>query len=1659
MKGWRLVVLLCTTLLCESVRSLDKWSRPDTAEKRIDDWVPITASCPSCNKNLEPNEDSNVDEIGSLLNPPAVPSGRSFNFNAKQNNFKRAPAGEPYEITTPSAPLTQFFNQQHSPKIPQSIQFPVSFFNQQNPFQSRFQGVPNFQPQFTFIPQPQIQPAPKENKVTFPESPFIQQQNKGSVQLVYVPIEALQRQKPRFQADRPVPQQSQLEVKTQSPFETGKLKFQRPPQPFDPSRFPNSQQFEQDPNRFAPPPPPTSFEQDIGRFPPPSQLFEQEKPTFPSQLKETRPEFLPQNEQPVAPQSYQFVEDARNPPSNFFQFHDNRFQKPSIEEGKAKEPKPQVKPTFVPNIDGTRQESIQSFTSNFDGNRPRQEPPQNFQTNFQETRPRKEQQPQNFQQNFQETKPRPEPQLQNFQPNFQETRPRKDPRPQNNQPSFQETKPRQETFPQSPPPQFIPKFEPQQEFIPNFQESRPRPESPQIPSQQFIPKFEDSKLAPQQQFIPDFQEISQQQLPQQIFSPDFESLRPKPEVVQNFVPNFQETIPKQESQEAFVPHFEEVKPKLNPKVELTLPSTPTPQETFSLPSSTEQITPSTSYPPPHQPPLSVYMEKRLDNKINEVLTILKDAKTIPVLDTIGNRSPKVFVGPTDLDAPRGYVKFELPYLSSLDINKIDSMGDRLPFFVAPLNFKPPFGYAKIPFPPPHIGSVVVSSKSSNVPSSTEFVPFTLTMTSQLPTEVNSLQPSLSSTTQRGTERPQKSTDATTTSTPKRNRQRKPLHRGTLSSFSTSTPLNDITERKRDHFTTPAADLQRLTESSPSVSEQPQFSESTPTPVRHKFSRKPVEHTTVFETTQVPIQQQQQFDNSQQQQFNNPQQQQFNYLNQENFENPKQQQSENPDQQQFNNQQQQQFNNLQQQQFNNPEQQQFDNINQQHFDSPKQHQFENPKQQTFDNLNEQQFNSPKQQQFDNVNQPQFDNPNQPQFDSPNQPQFDNPKQKQFDNLQQQKFDSKKQQQFDNPQQQFFADQQVPQTQSDYLNSSPQVTQSQFFNNQQQQPSQQTFFENVQSPSQQSFVDSQPLPSQQPFFENQQFLENSPQTLQEQVSNTPQSFTDHPQFISSSTEKQIFKNFQQIQPLSQYQVGNNFLNQQQSSTEQIQSASNPPQTVSIEPQTVATVSPTDTPKFRQRLSYYDKLLMSSTQAPAIEYTSAQNFIETSEKPRERTKLRPRQRTTTTRKPTTESPMTPEEVSEQVTVESSTQRYNPLKRRRPTTTTTTTEQTEVTRNPLRSRTTQAGRSDFVRSRSRRPTTTTTTTTTVPTTTTTEEVRVQQLYEDVNNAQVTGLDEQKKIEEAASFWNEPVTIQQSQGYELDTRYTQPPNAGGLDLRFAEPPTAEEESSNKENKYTNEKKAHDPNSEKKGPGRRGHWVRVRVKKPQDNLDTAESQNSLGPLSVNAVRELVTKPTHEFSSAAAELTTTAPVSEPNPVTPQTTTTTAATTTTTTTEVPPTTTAAAFTSVVPLTTIDYASDGAVATEEHSAETTTVLLPPLSPEQQQQTGAKYPDDEQDEAFQRNLADMLAKFIGDGGNQQPQESTATVQADESTAETQYAGSDAEPTVTPPTAAAPVTDAPVAPITSTTTKVSMETEICYKGRCVKSKKNKQITDLVSEP
>jgi hypothetical protein len=128
----------------------------------------------------------------------------------------------------------------------------------------------------------------------------------------------------------------------------------------------------------------------------------------------------------------------------------------------------------------------------------------------------------------------------------------------------------------------------------------------------------------------------------------------------------------------------------------------------SLPTTTTTARPTKRKP--NQPPLSVYMEKQGAGDVKDVIEVLKHAKSISVQDSIGPNSPQVFVGPSNIPQPDGYVKFPLPYLSSVQGNRIERKVDQLPFFVAPLSYKTPDGYSKIPLPSPHVGSVVVSTK-------------------------------------------------------------------------------------------------------------------------------------------------------------------------------------------------------------------------------------------------------------------------------------------------------------------------------------------------------------------------------------------------------------------------------------------------------------------------------------------------------------------------------------------------------------------------------------------------------------------------------------------------------------------------------------------------------------------------------------------------------------------------------------------------------------------------------------------------------------------------------------------------------------------------------------------------------------------------------------
>ncbi|CAB0038909.1 unnamed protein product [Trichogramma brassicae] len=101
---------------------------------------------------------------------------------------------------------------------------------------------------------------------------------------------------------------------------------------------------------------------------------------------------------------------------------------------------------------------------------------------------------------------------------------------------------------------------------------------------------------------------------------------------------------------------------------------------------------TTALPPPNQPPLSVYTNlghHHAQVKVTDVVRALKNARSIAVLDTFGPDTPKVFIGPRNLDPPQGYAKFDLPYLSSIENNRVERNIDKLPFFVAPMSYERP----------------------------------------------------------------------------------------------------------------------------------------------------------------------------------------------------------------------------------------------------------------------------------------------------------------------------------------------------------------------------------------------------------------------------------------------------------------------------------------------------------------------------------------------------------------------------------------------------------------------------------------------------------------------------------------------------------------------------------------------------------------------------------------------------------------------------------------------------------------------------------------------------------------------------------------------------------------------------------------------------------
>lgn len=129
--------------------------------------------------------------------------------------------------------------------------------------------------------------------------------------------------------------------------------------------------------------------------------------------------------------------------------------------------------------------------------------------------------------------------------------------------------------------------------------------------------------------------------------------------------------------------------------------------------------PASSKPKAHQPPLSMFMlNDKFTGKVTEsdVLSTLRKSNSIDVRDTVSKNSPKVFIGPSGMPPPEGYSKFELPYLSAIENNRFERKIEQLPFFVAPLSYRTPPGFSKIPLPAPHVGSVVVNQPQNAIES-------------------------------------------------------------------------------------------------------------------------------------------------------------------------------------------------------------------------------------------------------------------------------------------------------------------------------------------------------------------------------------------------------------------------------------------------------------------------------------------------------------------------------------------------------------------------------------------------------------------------------------------------------------------------------------------------------------------------------------------------------------------------------------------------------------------------------------------------------------------------------------------------------------------------------------------------------------------------------
>lgn len=245
------------------------------------------------------------------------------------------------------------------------------------------------------------------------------------------------------------------------------------------------------------------------------------------------------------------------------------------------------------------------------------------------------------------------------------------------------------------------------------------------------------------------------------------------------------------------------------------------------------------------------------------------------------------------------------------------------------------------------------------------------------------------------------------------------------------------------------------------------------------------------------------------------------------------------------------------------------------------------------------------------------------------------------------------------------------------------------------------------------------------------------------------------------------------------------------------------------------------------------------------------------------------------------------------------------------------------------------------------------------------------------------------------------------------------------------------------------------GGRRRGSWVRVRVRKPQDMFETAESQN-LASLSENAIPAVTKTSTSTIEWTPEPSTEATPTSSPTPSEPSET--------------------INFEDALKDMLKDFITNTEDEKEEINTESTVDTLTEAknttleigdtkieedTTEEEKQgedvlptevTGSSKTENE-DETIQQDDADPTKTVIPDltseSITQQPTTILQTAENIETTIEPEFTTVINEQEYkSPPSRILG---------TSTTTEISLETEICYRGRCVKTKKVDSDSDLLS--